>query len=464
MNPSEITALVENQGIRLFDFKFSDLSGNWQHFTTTLSNYSEDLFFAGLPLERLGSRSIQGGEQLIVPDPNTGWIDGFSEARTLSFICDLQDPVTREPLNVDPRGVARKAELYLRRSGIAETAHFSPKTQFFIFDDVRFDYRTNGSFHNVDSVEGIWNGVREEFPNLGYKIRAKEGFSPVLPADTLQDIRNDICLELERAGLQVLRHSHGAAGAGHAQIETGFASLLTLGDQLQCLKYIARNSAKRHNKVATFMPKPLFGDYGSRMPTCIFLLKEGRNLFEGDSHEGLSSIALFFIGGLLKHAHTLAAFTNPTTNSYRRGGADCDDPFVLAYSAHNSFAAIRVSAGSSQSKWKCIEFRAPDSAAAPYTAFAATLMAGLDGIQNQISPGDALEIKSDRLVSKDYRSALPDSLPGALSALEADHEFLLGGDVFTTEFISSWIDLKSAECESLLVRPHPYEFALYFDR
>ena len=469
MNPSEITALIEDQGIKLIDLKFSDLFGDWHHFTATLNEYSEDLFTEGLSFDgshiRL-SQSAERGKYVAVPDPKTAWIDAFNEERTLSLICSIQESATLEPFGRDPRGVARKAEIYLRNSGIADTASFSSNTQFFIFDDVRFEYRTNGSFHNVDSTEGIWNGAREEFPNLGNKIRLAEGYSPVLPTDSLQDIRNEICLELEKAGIRVDRHSHGSATAGQAQIDIGFAPLLIQGDQMQCFKYIAKNSAKQHNKVATFMPKPLFGDHGSRMRTHISLWKEGRNLFAGDQYVGLSDLALYFIGGILKHAHALAAFTNPATNSYRPFHTDAEGPFTLTYSARNRSAAIGVSAGLLKSKTKSIEFRTPDSAATSYTAFSATLMAGLDGIQNQLNPGKALETNSEIEVSnhEPLPLALPDSLPDALNALAADHEFLLKGDVFTTEFISSWIDQKTSECEALRIRPHPYEFALYFDR
>jgi glutamine synthetase len=469
MTPSEITALIEDQGIKLIDFKFSGLLGDWHHFTAILKEFNEDIFTEGLSVDGSPIRGWQfaeAGKYIAVPDPKTAWIDTFSEERTLSLICSIQDSITREPLGGDPRGIAQKAEFFLKNSGIADTASFSPSTQFFIFDDARFEYRTNSSFHNVDSVEGIWNGAREEFPNLGNKIRLTEGFSPVSPADTLQDIRSEICLELEKAGIRIERHSRGPATAGHAQIDIGFASLLAQGDQMQCFKYIAKNSAKQHNKIVTFMPKPLFGDHGSRMPTRVALWKEDRNVFEGDKFAGLSDLGLFFLGGILKHLHALAAFACPATNSYSRFHADSEGPFTLTYSAGNRSAAICVSAGSLKSKAKSIEIRTPDSAATSYAAFSAILMAGLDGVQNEVNPGQPLETNSVVQVTNGHALplAVPDSLSEALDALAADHEFLLKGNVFTTEFVSSWIRQKRSECEALKIRPHPYEFALYFDR
>jgi glutamine synthetase len=468
MTPSEITAFIEDQEIKLIDFKFTDLLGTWQHFTTTLNEYSEELFTDGLGFDGSsirGWRAINSSDMLVIPDPRTAWIDVFNAEPTLSFICTIKDPITGEPYERDPRGVAEKAEAYLKSTGIADTAYFGPEAEFFIFDDVRFDYTSNASFHSIDSGEGIWNSGREEFPNLAYKIKHKEGYFPVPPSDTLQDIRNEMCLELEKAGVAIERHHHEVATAGQAEIDIRFAPLLSMGDHMMYYKYITKNVAKRHNKVVTFMPKPLFADNGSGMHTHMSLWKDGKPLFAGDKYAGLSETALFYIGGVLKHARALTALTNPTTNSYKRLVPGYEAPVNLAYSARNRSAAIRIPTYSPNPKAKRVEFRSPDPAATSYLAFAALLLAGLDGIQNRIDPGDPLDKNLYELPPEELAGvpSVPDSLLGALDALNADHEFLLKGDVFTEDFISNWTELKMKEYDALRLRPHPYEFFMYFD-
>ena len=350
-------------------------------------------------------------------------------------------------------------------AGIADTAYFGPEAEFFIFDDVRFNYTGNMSFHCVESAEAHWNSAREEFPNLGYKIRAKEGYFPVPPADTLQDIRNEMCLELEKAGIAIERQHHEVATAGQAEIDIRFAAMKQMGDWMQYYKYIVRNVAKRHGKTVTFMPKPLYADNGSGMHTHMSLWNGDKPLFAGNGYAGLSDLALFFIGGILKHAPALTCITNPTTNSYKRLVPGFEAPVNLAYSARNRSAAIRIPTYSANPKSKRIEFRTPDSAANPYLAFAALVLAGIDGIQNRIDPGDPLDKNLYDLPPEELANvpSVPDSLRGAIEALENDHAFLLKGDVFTSDFIANWLEMKQKEYDSLRLRPHPYEFTMYYD-
>jgi glutamine synthetase len=468
MTPAEVTKFIEKQGVKIIDLKFTDLLGTWQHFSTTLTDYSEDIFTDGLGFDGSSIRGwkvIQASDMLVIPDPATAWIDVFSSEPTLSFICTIKDPITREPYDRDPRAVAEKAEAYLKSTGIADTAYFGPEAEFYIFDDVRFDYTSNTSFHSIDSVEGIWNTAREEFPNLGYKIRHKEGYFPVAPADTFQDIRSEMCLEMEKAGIPIEKQHHEVGTAGQAEIDLRFAPLKKMGDNMMYYKYITKNVAKKYNKVVTFMPKPLFADNGSGMHTHSSLWKDGKPLFAGDKYAGLSETALFYIGGLLKHAPALTAITNPTTNSYKRLVPGFEAPVNLAYSARNRSAAIRIPTYSPSPKAKRVEFRTPDPAANPYLANAAMMLAGLDGIQNRIDPGDPLDKNLYELPPEELAkvASVPDSLLGALEALKADHEFLLKGDVFTQDFLDNWIEMKMKEYDALRLRPHPYEFFMYFD-
>src|SRR6201997_4706028 len=468
MTPAEVTQLIKDQGIKLIDFNVTDLLGTWQHFTTTLTEYNEESFTDGLGFDGSsirGWRVINASDMLVIPDPNTAWIDVFNAEPTLSFICTIQDPITREPYDRDPRGVAEKAEAYLKSTGVADTAFFGPEAEFFIFDDVRFSYSGNSSFHLVDSGEGHWNSAREEFPNVGYKIRPKEGYFPVPPMDTLQDLRSEMALELEKAGVPVDKQPHEVAPAGQAEIDVRFAPLKQMSDSMQYYKYIIRNVAKRHNKTVTFMPKPLFADNGSGMHTHISLWNGDKPLFAGNGYAGLSDTALFFIGGILKHAPALTCITNPTTNSYKRLVPGFEAPVNIAYSARNRSAAIRIPTYSPSPKAKRIEFRTPDPAANPYLAFSALLLAGLDGIQNRIDPGDPLDKNLYELPPEELANvpSVPDSLLGATEALKADHEFLLKGDVFNKDFIDNWIEMKTKEYDALRLRTHPYEFFMYFD-
>ncbi len=467
-SPSDVSKMIKEHGVKLVDFKFTDLPGAWQHFTTTLTEYNEEIFSEGLGFDGSsirGWRAIDASDMLVIPDPSTAWIDPFNAEPTLSLICTIVDPITREPYDRDPRGVAEKAEAYLQSTGIADTASFGPEAEFFIFDEVRFDYTSNSSFHLVDSVEGHWNSGKEEFPNLGYKIRAKEGYFPVSPADTQQDLRNEMCLELEKAGIPIERQHHEVATAGQAEIDIRFGPMKEMSDWMMYYKYIIRNVAKRHGKTVTFMPKPLFGDNGSGMHTHMSLWKDGKPLFAGNGYAGLSEMALFFIGGILRHAPALTCITNPTTNSYKRLVPGFEAPVNLAYSARNRSAAIRIPTYSASPKSKRVEFRTPDSAANPYIAFSALLLAGLDGIQNRIDPGDPMDKNLYELPPEELAQvpSVPDSLAGAIAALAADHSFLLKGDVFNADFIKNWIEMKKKENDAMRVRPHPYEFAMYFD-
>src|SRR5205809_5718179 len=383
--PSDVSKMIKDHGVNVNGYKSTGLPDTWQHSATALSDYSDDIFTDGLGFDGSSIRGwkvINASDMLVVPDPATAWIDIFNAEPTLSLICTIVDPITREPYDRDPRGVAEKAEAYLKSTGIADTAYFGPEAEFFIFDDVRFSYAGNSSFHLVDSVEGHWNSSREEFPNVGYKIRPKEGYFPVPPMDSLQDIRNEMALELEKAGIPVDKQHHEVATAGQAEIDIRFAPLKVMSDSMQYYKYILRNVAKRHNRTVTFMPKPIFADNGSGMHTHISLWKDEKPLFAGNGYAGLSDTALFFIAGILKHAPALTCLTNPTTNSYKRLVPGFEAPVNLAYSARNRSSAIRIPTYSPSPKAKRIEFRTPDPAANPYLAFSAMLLAGLDGIQN----------------------------------------------------------------------------------
>src|ERR1700742_2367455 len=469
MTPPEVTSFIKDKGIKLIDFKFTDLLGTWQHFTTTLNEYGEDIFTDGLGFDGSsirGWRAIHASDMLVIPDPATAWIDVFNAEPTLSLICTIQDPITREPYDRDPRGVAEKAEAYLKSTGIADTALIGPEAEFFIFDDVRFANSGNAASYIVDSVEGHWNSAREEFPNLGYKIRPKEGYFPVSPMDSLQDIRNEMCLELEKAGVAIERQHHEVATAGQAEIDIRYAPLKRMGDNMQYYKYILRNVAKRHNRTVTFMPKPIFADNGSGMHTHQSLWKDGKPLFAGDGYAGLSQMALHYIGGLLKHARALSAIIAPTTNSYKRLVPGYEAPVNLAYSRRNRSAACRIPMYSASPKAKRVEFRPPDPSCNPYMAFAAMMMAELDGIENKIDPGQPLDKDNDDLGPDEPAKvpSMPGSLESALDCLARDYQFLLKGDVFTEEMLNTYIDYKrEKEVNAMRLRPHPYEFQMYYD-
>jgi len=468
MTPKEILALAKAKDVKMVDLKFCDIHGAWQHFTVPVSQLGESLFVDGLGFDGSsirGWKSIEASDMLVIPDPATAWMDPFTELPTLSLLCDIEDPITREPYERSPRGVARKAEQYLVSTGIADQAFFGPEAEFFVFDDVRFASRANESFYHVDSIEGSWNTGREEYPNLGYKIRAKEGYLPTPPADQGMDMRAEMVVVMQELGLIVEAQHHEVASGGQSEIDLRYDTLLKMADSMCVYKYVVRNVAHRRGKTATFMPKPIFGDNGSGMHTHQSLWKKGKPLMAGESYANLSPTGLHYIGGLLKHAPALCALTNPITNSYKRLAPGFEAPVMLAYSARNRSAICRIPTYSSNPKAIRVEFRCPDPAANPYLAFSALLMAGLDGIENKIDPGEALDKNLYDLPPEIATNVptVPDSLRGAIDALRDDHEFLLKGDVFTTDFIENYLDLKAAEHDAIRLRPHPHEFSMYFD-
>ena len=466
--PKEALDLARKSGAKMVDIKFVDTFGTWQHFTCPIHELSEDSFSEGLGFDGSsirGWKSIEASDMLAMPDPATAFIDPFMAAPTLSLTCTIAETGTREPYNRDPRGIAQKAEQYLEGTGIANSAVFGPEAEFFIFDNVQFDSKSNGTFYTVDSGEAIWNTGRDECPNLGNKIRHKEGYFPVAPADTQQDIRTEMCLVMEQLGIRIERQHHEVATAGQAEIDYRFDTLVRAADAMMVYKYVVKNTAKKYGKTATFLPKPLFGDNGSGMHTHQSLWKNGKPLFAGKEYGGLSELALYYIGGLLKHARALCAICNPTTNSYKRLVPGFEAPVNLAYSARNRSAAVRIPTYSENPKAKRIEYRPPDPAANPYLAFSALLMAGLDGIQNKIKPGEPLDKNIYELPPEQLKKVpnVAGSLAEALDCLERDHEFLLKGDVFTADFLEMWVTAKRKEHDALRLRPHPYEFFLYYD-
>ncbi|MDD5207661.1 MAG: type I glutamate--ammonia ligase, partial [Desulfobacterales bacterium] len=396
----------------------------------------------------------------------TAFIDPFLQAKTLVMICNIADPITGEDYTRDPRNISRKAEQYLKNSGIAEIAYFGPEAEFFIFDDVRFDQNEHEGYYHIDSVEGRWNAGRVESPNLGYKIRYKEGYFPVPPTDSQQDLRSEMLLNLERMGIMIEAQHHEVATAGQAEIDMRFGPLVEMADNMLKYKYVIKNTAKKYGKTVTFMPKPLFGDNGSGMHVHVSLWKGSQNLFAGNGYAGLSEMALHAIGGILKHAPSLLAFTSPTTNSYKRLVPGFEAPVNLAYSRRNRSAAVRIPLYSSSPKAKRVEFRCPDPSCNPYLAFSAIMMAAIDGIQKKINPGEPLDKDIYDLPPEELEKVphTPGSLREALKALEADHDYLLKGDVFTSDVIETWVAYKmEKEVIAVDLRPHPWEFALYYD-
>jgi len=470
VTPKEVLELCKAREVKIIDFKFMDFPGLWQHFSVPVSELSEESFEEGFGFDGSsirGWQTIHESDMLIMPDPETAFIDPFCEIPTLSLVCNVVDPITKEKYTRDPRNVALKAEAYLKSTGIADTAYFGPEMEFFIFDSVLFDEAPNMSFYEVDSIEGRWNtGREEEGGNKGYHPRYKEGYFPVPPMDHFQDLRSEMVMNLIACGIEVEAHHHEVATGGQAEIDLRFDTLTHMADKSLMYKYILKNTALRHGKVVTFMPKPIFGDNGSGMHTHCSLWKGGQPLFAGDGYAGLSELALHFIGGLLKHANAVMAFAAPTTNSYKRLVPGFEAPVNLAYSQRNRSAAIRIPMYSPSPKAKRVEFRSPDPSCNPYYCFSAMLMAGLDGIQNKIDPGEPLDRNIYDLPPEIGKKIpkVPGSLEGALDALEADHEFLLKGDVFTSDVIETWIEYKRKnEVDALRLRPHPWEFAAYFD-
>ncbi len=469
MTPSEVLKFAADRGAKILDLRFMDFPGLWQHLSVPISELSESLFTDGHGFDGSsirGWQAINASDMLVIPDPASARIDPFLKDSTLVMICDIVDPITRESYSRDPRNIAKKAEAHLKASGLADVAYFGPEAEFFIFDDIRYDSTENSCYYFVDSVEGQWNTGRVEGPNLGYKPRYKEGYFPVPPMDSQQDIRSEMVLLMEEVGIYVETHHHEVATAGQAEIDMRFDSLVNMADKLQWYKYIIKNVARRHNKTATFMPKPLFNDNGSGMHTHQSLWKGGQPLFAGDGYAGVSQTCLYYIGGILKHAPALCAFVAPTTNSYKRLVPGFEAPVNLAYSSRNRSAAVRIPMYSPSPKAKRIEVRFPDPACNAYIAFAAMLMAGLDGIENRIDPGEPLDKDIYGLSPAELSKvpSVPGSLEGALNALESDHEFLTKGDVFTQDVIETWLEYKRGrEIDPVRLRPHPYEFKLYFD-
>lgn len=466
MTAADVLKMVKDQGVKMVDLKFMDFIGTWQHFQITARSLEEAVFEDGLYFDGSSIRAwqtIDASDMSVVPDPATAKIDPFFQDTTLSLICDIRDPVTGTPYTRDPRNVAGKAISYMSSTGIADTAYFGPEAEFFIFDSVRYDTHSGAGYYYIDSHEAPWTSGAET-GNQGYKVRPKQGYFPAAPADSLQDIRNEMILMMESLGIEVERSHHEVAPGQH-EINFKFDTLRNTADRLQWFKYIIKNVAKRHGKVATFMPKPMFNDNGNGMHTHQSLWKNGEPLFSGDQYAGLSETALYYIGGLLKHARAIAAFSNPSTNSYKRLVPGFEAPINLAYSNRNRSASVRIPVVGSP-KARRIEFRCPDSTCNPYLAFSAMLMAGLDGIENKIHPGEPLDKDIYGLPPEELAKVvkMPGSLREAIEELEQDHAFLLKGDVFTEDVIEYWIDYKvEEEIKPVDSRPTPHEFYLYFD-
>ena len=446
MNAKGIVATIKEKGIQAVDLRFCDLLGLWHHFTVAAEDVTEDSFAEGFGFDGSsirGFQQIQESDMLLFPDPSTAFEDPFMKVRTLVIICDISDPVTGEAYSRDPRYVAKKAENHLISTGVADTAYFGPEPEFFVFDDVRFNQNQNSAFYSVDSSEGQWNTGRDENPNLGYKPRYKEGYFPVPPMDSLQDLRTDIMLTLKEAGVDVEIHHHEVASGGQCEIDLRFDSLLSMADKLLKFKYIVKNVAWQYGKSVTFMPKPIFMDNGSGMHCHQSLWNKGVNTFyeKGGTYADLSETAIHYIGGILKHAPALLAFCACSTNSFRRLVPGYEAPINLIYSQRNRSACVRIPAYSQSEKAKRIEFRSPDPTANGYLAFAAMLMAGLDGVQNKIVPPDPIDKDLYDLEPEEAANValLPGSLEDVLNHLENDHEFLLKGGVFTQDLIDKWL-------------------------
>lgn len=468
--PTDVLRIIKDEEVKMVDFKFLDFVGTWQHFSVPPNELQESSFEDGFGFDGSsirGWQAIQESDMLVLPDPETAFLDPFLMEKTLSLTCTILDPITRQPYSRDPRSVAQKAENYLRSTGIADTAYFGPEAEFFVFDDVRFWAENQTAGYGIDSVEGIWNsGKAIPEGNLGHRPRHKEGYFPVPPTDSLQDIRTEMALTMQQVGIEVEAHHHEVATGGQCEIDMRFQPLTLIADRVMIYKYVVKNVAKRHGKTACFMPKPMFADNGSGMHTHCSLWKQEKPLFAGSGYAGLSELALYFIGGLLKHASAMLAFCAPTTNSYKRLVPGFEAPVNLAYSQRNRSAAVRIPMYSPSPKAKRVEFRPPDPSCNPYYAFSAILMAGIDGIQNKIDPGDPLDRNIYDLPPEEMAKVplVPGSLEGALRALDEDHEFLLKGDVFTADVVKTWIEYKKEnEVDPLRLRPHPYEFFIYYD-
>ena len=476
VDAQRISKLIKDNGVQVIDLRFTDLPGMWQHFTILpaemagYSSYKTSIWTEGIGFDGSsirGFQEIQESDMILIPDASTARIDPMATTPTLTLICDIKDPITQKPYSRDPRYIARKAEQYLIKTGLADTAYFGPEAEFFIFDNVRYDQNTQSGYYFIDSEEGAWNSGSADGQNLGYKPRPKEGYFPVPPTDSLQEIRNEMVLTMEKVGITVEVHHHEVATAGQCEIDMRFDKMLKKADDLLWYKYIVKNVAKKHGKVATFMPKPLFGDNGSGMHVHQSLWKGGKPLFFDKNGYALTSqMCRWYIGGLLKHGRSLMALCAPTTNSYKRLVPGYEAPVNLVYSARNRSAAARIPVFNENPKAKRIEFRPPDPTCNPYLAFSAMLMAGLDGIEKKIDPGNPLEKNTYELPAKEAAKipTVPGSLEEALAALEADHAYLMKGGVFTQDLLDMWLSYKrEAEIDPVRLRPHPWEFMLYFD-
>ncbi len=473
----KILDLIKKHNIKMVDLKFSDVPGIWQHFSVPVKEIVSAIQGSGGKVAGFGFdgssvrgfQKIEESDMMLKPDLSTAFVDPISSVPMLSLICNVYEPISGKPYSRDPRFIAKKAEDYLTSTGIATTSYWGPEAEFFVFDDIRYGQNEHEGFYHIDSGEGIWNSGRDEGgKNLGYKTRYKEGYFPVPPHDTLQDLRSEMVLVMQDCGLDIEMHHHEVASAGQCELDIRFNTLTTMGDQLYLYKYIVKNIARKHGKVATFMPKPIYGDNGSGMHVHQSLWKKDQNLFfDAKGYALLSQMAKWYVGGLLKHGHALMAFCAPTTNSYKRLVPGYEAPVNLVYSQRNRSAAVRIPMYSDNPKTKRIEFRPPDPTCNPYLAFSALLMAGLDGIENQIDPGQPL----DKNIFDDLTPAeragiktVPGSLDESLRALEQDHKFLLKGGVFTQDVIDTWIAYKwEKEVEPMRLRPHPFEFFQYFD-
>lgn len=464
----DVLDLIQSENIVLVDIRFCDLFGQWQHFAIPVKQLDESSFRDGFGFDGSsirGWKTIDQSDMLVVPDPDTAVVDPFYEHPTVSMIGNVVDPITKEEYTRDPRGVARRCEQYLQSTGIGDTVYVGPEPEFFVFDSIHFENHPHSSYYVIESEEGSWN-TGQDGPNSGYRPKPKGGYIPVAPIDQLHDLRSHMLLAMEQVGIETEAHHHEVATAGQCEIDMRFDSLLRMGDKLQWFKHIVKNVAVREGKTATFMPKPLFGDNGSGMHVHMSIWKNGNNLFAGDGYAGMSDQGLWAIGGLMRHAHAIIAFTNPSTNSYKRLVPHFEAPIKLAYSSRNRSAAIRIPMFDSSPKAKRFEFRCPDPLANGYLAFSAICMAVIDGIQNRIDPGAPMDKNIYDLPPEELAEVVdaPTSLESALDALEADHEFLLRGDVFSTDFIENYIKMKRMEeVLPLKTRPHPLEFQMYFD-
>ncbi len=473
MNPADVVRMAQEKGVRMVDFKFTDVPGTWQHFSVPVRVLDESLFREGIGFDGSsirGFQEINESDMLLMPDPATAVLDPFTAEPTLSLVCGIAQPGRFEPYTRDPRYIARKAEEHLKSTGIADTAYIGPEAEFFIFDDVKYRSTQNEQWAVVDSDEAHWNSGRNGSANLGHRMRPKEGYFPVAPNDTLQDLRTAMVLTMEAAGIDVEAQHHEVAAGGQCEIDMRFDSLLRMADKVMMYKYIVKNVARRAGKTATFMPKPVFGDNGSGMHVHMSLWRGERPLFaDPDGYAGISEMARMFIGGLLTHAPAVLALAAPTTNSYRRLVPGYEAPVNLVFSQRNRSAAVRLPMYSESPRAKRVEFRPPDPTCNPYLTFSALLMAGLDGIKRGILPEEHGYGPVDRNIyemsacdKREIRS-VPGSLDEALTALETDHEFLLVGDVFTSDLLEKYVELKREQAAEVRLRPAPLEFAMYYD-